>query len=371
MNPRRYAHPPLLASLALCAAATAQTQITLPSPPPAAANCAALRSGVYRLVSPQPHATLAEQTDTLTIDAVALTVAHGNGAFETWAANGACAYLGDGGRTEAAVSPAGMLMLRWSGDNGLSYRWGVAFPEQRGRLRRLAGDWNFLGLVTNAAATGYTAVTGSATIDTAGVQSTVVQCRNDSTWGVTGADCAPVTTGVPRFTVDRSGGLALVDPASGAVTGRAFVYRPRGGSPVMALVTADGGVQFGAPASPTPLPVVGDAATSWNLYSSAQLLSTQTIGSGSTASVIQSVDAATGSWVRVQKNVGQTNDHPETIAGNDPRPGYNFRPQQTSVTVTGATISVGQWTSLPLPGMGFGVFFLPGPKLFALSARQP
>lgn len=367
MSPRR----PLLIVLTACAAAAAQAQITLPSPPPAAANCAALHSGIYRLVSPKAHATLAEQTDTLTVDAVALTVAHGNGVFETWAANGACGYLADGGRTEVAVSPAGMLMLRWSDDNGLSYRWGVAFPEQRGILRRLPGDWNFIGLVANAAGTGYTAVAGNATIDATGVQSAVVQCRNDATWGVTGADCAPVTTGVPRFTVDRSGGLALVDPATGAVTGRAFVYRPRGGSPVMALVTPDGGVQFGAPAAPTPLPAVGDATTSWNLYSSAQGLSTQTLGSGSTASVIQSVDTATGSWVRVQKNVGQTNDHPETIAGNNPRPGYNFRPQQTSVTVTGATINVNQWTSLPLPGMGFSAFFFPGPKLFALSARQP
>lgn len=340
--------------------------------PVAAANCAALTSGTYRLVAPLAGAGLAAQTDTLTVDAGSLVVTRGSGAVETWAPNGACAYLADAGRTEVVVSSGKLMVLRFSDDGGTTWRWGVAIPERRARLSTLAGNWNFVGLRANAAGTGFTAIAASATLDGAGTVSNLVRCQNDTTWGVTGADCAPVTSGVPALKATRGGaGLSLVDPASGAVLGSAYVYRPRGGVPVMIWTSGDGGVQFATPQAATPLPVVGTATVSWNHYASAQLASLQPIGTGSTAATIESVDATAGTWVRLQKNVGQNNEHPEAIAGNVPRSGYNFRPRQTSTTTTGASITVNEWTSLPLQGLGGGAFFLPSLKQFALSVVQP
>jgi len=341
---------------------------------PAAANCAALRSGRFRWVSPRAHGTLADQIDLVTINARTLLVTRGDGSSETWVASGACSFSGDGGRLEVAVSPAGVLLARSTSDNGVSYRTGLAFREQTHTLAQLAGSWNFIGMQLNAAATAFTGVAGSGALDAAGVQSGVSWCQNDTTWSVKTADCHAVTTGLPSLAVDSSGGFAVVDAASGAVSGRAFLYRagPLAQSSLMlALISGDGSFQLRTKQRVNALPAVGAVTTSWNLYMNNQIASTQTLASSSTVSTIVSVDTAAASWLRIQKNLGGSNDHNETVFANNPRDGYNLRPAGSSTAPNGTVVTFNEWTSLPMAGMGVSALMLPSPKIFAFAASQP
>jgi hypothetical protein len=91
------------------------------------------------------------------------------------------------------VTQAGVIVARYTNDDGLSYAVGVGLPVQSHTLASLAGTWNAIGLSAERAGDAYTAVTGTVTLDGAGVLSGATWCQNDATWGLTGADCAAVT----------------------------------------------------------------------------------------------------------------------------------------------------------------------------------
>ncbi len=94
----------------------------------AAPNCAALRSGKYRLVSFSPSGGAGVSTDTVTLDAPTLAVTSADGSeTDHLSAAGACRYtLPNGG--EMAVSSAGVLAFRSLEDG--SWRGGIGFAEQ-------------------------------------------------------------------------------------------------------------------------------------------------------------------------------------------------------------------------------------------------
>jgi hypothetical protein len=337
---------------------------------PAAANCAALRSGTYRGVVPTAQSTLAAETNLIDLDATTLKVTYRNdGSSEILQANGACRFKGGGG-SEFVVSPAGVLVVRSNNANGASFGLAVAFPEQTHALAELAGAWNVLGMQRNAAG-GYTAIAAGATLDAAGNRSAVTWCQNDATWGVAAADCAAVTSNLPTVKVDAAGGFDNVDAATGAAFGRIFAYRAGNGDLMFAKVDADGSFQIATRQRTNTLPTVGTASTSWNDYLGASL--TQPVPIDVTANTIQSVDTVAQSWVRLHRTVGvNAADHPETLLANNPRNGYNLRVAATGVMASdGSTVTVREFTALPLRGMGVSALILPSQKWFDLSATQP
>ena len=336
---------------------------------PAAANCAALRSGTYRVVTPTAGAPLASQFGTTVINATTLASTRSDGTTASWIANGACRFTGDSGRTDAVVSPAGVIVLRYTNNGGSTYQVALAFPEQAHALAELVGSWNIIGMEVNAARTGYTGIAASATLDAAGIQSAVTWCQNDSTWGVKGSDCASPTGPVPSLQADDTGGFDFIEAGTSAVTGRAFAYRSGSGNLMLVGVNADGSFQVRAIQGPNPLPTVGATATSWGTNLANQLASPSAVDA--TSITVVSVDSAAQIYLRTQQTVGTTNAHPDTVFVNSPRNGYNFRAAGTAIAVDGSTVNVSEFTALGLPGMGFTPLLLPGPKWFDFSTRQP
>ena len=356
--------PSLTAAVAVSGGAPGDGTASLPPElllTPAAGTCSALHSGSYRVVSPLAHSTLANQFSTMTIDATTLTVNRSDVGAAAWSANGSCRFSGPGGLTDALVSPAGVIVMRYAASASASYRWAVAFPEQSHTLNELAGHWNMMGIAANA--TGFTGITASATVDAAGAQSAVTRCQNDATWSVKAADCSVPAAPAQSFVADSAGGFDLVN--AGTVSGRAFAYRSGSGDLMLAEVQADGSFQLRTRQSNTALPKVGRFVSGFDMYVSSALVSPSAFDPF--ANTIVSVDAAAKSWVRVTSNGGSAITHQDSLLGDNPRSGYNFRPPGTATASNGSTVTINEYTLMPLTGMGLSPLLLPASKLFDLS----
>lgn len=330
---------------------------------PVASTCSSLHSGSYRVVSPTAHSTLANQFSTMTINAATLAVNRSDVGAATWSANGNCRFTGAGGLTDALVSSAGVIVMHYAASAGASYRWAIAFPEQSHTLAELAGNWNMMGIAANATATGFTGMTASATVDAAGAQTAVTRCQNDATWSVKAADCSTPAGPAQSFVADSAGGFDLVN--AGTVGGRAFAYRSGSGDLMVAEVQADGSFQLRTRQSSTTLPQVGRFISGFDMYVQSTLASPGDFDPY--ANTIVSVDAAAKSWVRVTANGGSMVTHHDTLFGDNPRSGYNFRAAGTATASDGSTVRISEYTLMPLAGMGLAPLLLPGSKLFDLS----
>ena len=116
------------------------------SPPRAIARrCAAAAIGwCFRPRAPP----LAEQTGVITVDAQTLAVTYTEGSPGTLtAAEDACHFTDDGGKTDLFVTQAGVIVVRYTNDDGGSYGVGVGLPVQSHSVASLAGTWNAIGLM--------------------------------------------------------------------------------------------------------------------------------------------------------------------------------------------------------------------------------
>jgi hypothetical protein len=336
----------------------------------AASNCSALRSGTYRMVLPGSGTALADQQGTIVIDAATLAITYTDGSPGAWAAHAteACHFTDDAGKTDIVVSPAGVLVVRHTEDSGSTYHLGIGFPEQTHTLAELAGTWNIIGVDTNSTGS-YTGIAATATLDSAGALSNATECRNDSTWSVTGTDCAAVTSGLPSLAVNSAGGFDVNDAGSTG-NGRAFVYRAGGGELLMVTVDADGSFQVYSKQRSNELPANGRVRTTWDMRVTNQLLATPSIGEST--NTVTAVDSAASSFTRLAKTVGGTDEHVETVLVNSPRNGYNFRAAATVTGTDGTTVvNVTEWTNLDLRGMGLNALLRPAQKQFMFSVQQP
>jgi hypothetical protein len=337
----------------------------------AAPTCAALRSATYRMVTPTRNAAMADQTSLAVFDATTMRITRADGSIGTYAANGACRFTdqGSGFSADVAVSQAGVLVGRYTRDNGATYRNFIGFPEQSHTLAELAGNWNTMGMA--AAGAGFTGYAGSATLDAAGKLTVAATCRNDTTWAID--VCTPVSSELiglaSPLVVDNAGGFASIDAATQTVTGRLFAYRA--GSGLLMLMSAgdDGGFDMWTQQRNYALPTVGAVTTSWNFDILANLGS-----AGATyerSNTIVSVDAAAGSYLRTQKTPGTNNDHPETLFVNNPRAGFLYRPAGSSTAIDGSLQNINEFTTLRLQSMGFSPGLLPRLRLFEFFVVQP
>ncbi len=335
---------------------------------PAAASCPALRSGSYRMIVPTPNAGLADQTGLLQLDASSLAVTYTDGSTGSLAADGGCQFSDDAGKTTVAVSQAGVLVARSLLDGtSNAFHPVVGFPAQSHTLAELAGTWNLIGLERSDTGSGYTGVAGTFTLDAAGTMSDVSYCKNDGTWGLAGADCAAVTTGMPSLRANADGGFDALDAGATTASGRVFAYRAGNGDLMAVAVDGDGSLSFYTRQRSNALLAVGFSSSSWNFYSNANLRVPGAVDS--TSYVVSSVDAAAGVFVRAQTATGYT--RPETIHINNPRQGYNHRVAETVQTTDGASSNVVEWTALTMRGMGVTALVIPGSKVFDISAGKP
>ena len=337
---------------------------------PAAAGCPSLRSGTYRVVSPDPRGDLGTQFGLAVFDAASLTFRGQDGSTNVLTLVEPCHYTTSSGKSDLVVSAAGIIVARSVNNDG-SHSLSVAFPEQSHSLAELAGSWNLLGMQKNDPG-GFTGIAGSYSVDAAGILSAgsvVNWCQNDASWSIKGTDCVAKTGsfGSPPI-ANPFGGFDVAD-ADGAVHSHAYAYRSGNGDLMLVKVDGNGSFQFRTKQRVNVLPTVGAVSNAWNVFLASSLFSTIANNTGSNK--ILSTDVATQSWLRAQKNNGGNGDHPETLFANNPRNGYSLRPSGAAVDSNGATVSFGEFTSLGLRGMGLTPLLLPAPKLFLLSVLQP
>lgn len=336
----------------------------------AASTCAALRSGVYRVVEPTPGASLAEQAGTMTIDAATLAVVFADGTPGTFTphATEACHFTNDAGKSDMVVSQAGVLALRsFDADTG-KYRAGIAFPEQAHALAELAGTWNTLGMQYDSDNAVYVGATAKATFSATGVLSDASSCGGAGDWNV--ATCKAVTSGLPSFQVDADGGFDGIDAVDTVASSRTFAYRSGSGDLMMVNVDGDGSFEVRTLAKANDTPVVGRVSTTWDVRYTNQWQATPTVSEST--NTVQGVDATAGSFVRLAKTVDGTDEHLETVLLNSPRDGYNFRAATTVLGTDGTTsVPVSEWTNLGLRGMGLNALLRPAQKQFMFSVQQP
>ena len=260
---------------------------------PAAINCAALRSGRYRLVVNAIGDANAPATEVVTIDATKLTATNAAGQVSQLTANGACRYRTPS-NGDAVVSPAGVIVAQIGyGPQGAALKGGMFFPEQTHPLASLAGDWNLIGLdrTEDNGPVHLTAATGS--LNATGQITAITQCDN-------GVDCVSVPAAnlaKLMVTANAAGGFDFTSTNSTPVeVDRLFAYRSGGGELVWVLLSKFGHIQFATRKAALTLPDKGRVSESFNLTLTPQY--TAPFAISESKNTIVSVDATANAFLR-------------------------------------------------------------------------
>lgn len=354
-------------TLAQVVASTATNSNTSPTPPvlsnaaslpadlllkPAANNCAALRTGIYRVVMPR-YSSLAEQTTRLSIDAKTLQVTDlSDNSVETWLPNGDCRFIAnsaDANKVDVVISQSGVLLARPFDGTDLQYHLAIGFPEQTRTVADLAGTWNRIGrewVSGNTATTAtYEGKSGEHTLSATGAGSGITDCAF-----ATGL-CENVTDVTITASLNGTDGFNLngVGPSQNW-TDRIYVYKAGGGELMAINYAGDGSFTLWARKADSSAPTDGSTSRSWGIG-----VDTTNVSSPNSESDFTNGASAGGSYARTSNIDG----HPETIQLNSPRSGYNFRAATVANTNTGGTVNVSEFTSLGLRGMGMSALWLP------------
>ena len=321
---------------------------------PFAANCSALRSGRYRIVSLESSPTGQFATDTATLNATTLVAANSDGSTDTLVPNGNCRFTNAGG-ADIVVSAAGVLGIR-SGGSGHAR---VGFPEQAHALADLAGTWNKLGFNTTVNGGPFAVDAATATIDAAGAVSAISYCADVAT-------CVDVTGKTITHAVNASGGFDRT--SSDGWTDRVFAYQAGSGDMMLLNLDGSGHVGFWTQQRTNTLPTVGTRNRSWDFNVDPRLLTTLS----ESANAIASVDSIAGTAVRSRKT-GSGASYSETVKLNNPRNGYNFRAAATATASDASTVNIREFTSLSMRGMGFSPLKYVGPteQSLLISVNKP
>jgi hypothetical protein len=346
---------------------------------PAAASCAALRSGSYLTFN--PHIGPVGDHGSASIGKLVIDVAASTSTFAgdlpvtiTPVAGSPCRFTTSNG-ANGTVSQSGVIVLEDSAPTRLA----VLFPEQSIAMADLAGDWNLLGF--DRANTTDPLVPTSRTVTINGTGSVVVtsNCADAKT-------C--VTTGLPTraLVVNPAGGFDITDGTS--VLSRALAFRAGGGELMLATVAGDGTWAFGTRVRTNSLPTVNTVNQGWNVgAANVKDLTTgiyQQTGRAITdfSNTVTSVNSVASNFAR--DNVTNFTSvplvtQPETIQVNSvagvARTGYNYRQPATVTNSAGATVTVSEFIQLPLRGMGINALGLPNAtaanSIFQLSVAKP
>ncbi len=338
---------------------------------PSAANCSALRSGRYRLVSNDdvnvaPGGTTFA-TEVVTVDAALLTVTNSDHDVSTLTAAGPCRYTtpNGGGIT---VSPAGVLVAQI---DTAPFRGAILFPEQSLGTSDLAGDWNTLALDRTVDNGPIHLTSSAATFSAAGKLTALTFCEDMvscETGGSAGVALPDITV---RSRAD--GGFDFANATDG-YTDRLYAYRAGGGEVMAVILSPAGHLSFATRKVTRVLPAVGDAGQGWQvaLVPHAQApFYTAPLAISQFASTVTAVDAAAATYTRSAViDVANSVTRPETLALNNPRDGYLRRLPGAVTASNGSTSNVSEWIGLPMRGMGLTAVGILANNQLYLSAAQ-
>lgn len=322
---------------------------------PAAPNCAALRSGTYRLVFFAPGEGGQAFTDTFVLDAPTLKATGSDGEVSALIANGDCQYTMPDG-AEMVVGQAGVAVLRSAERPGFVA--GMALPEQAHPVSILAGTWNYLGLGDTDGSFGIPSLySGELTVDASGKVTADLFCDNLVNCVAETPDASFV------FTANSAGGFDLDG-------GPAFAYRAGGGEVMVVFLSPDGSFALATRKVARTLPAVGSINLSWNFTITPEYTSPNALSSSENTIVSHASDGA--SFVRnavIDFASGAT--RPETVQINTPREGFARRVPETVTTSTGGSSVVSEWVVLTLRGIGITPVAFPASNQMVLSVNKP
>ncbi len=321
---------------------------------PAAANCASLRSTVYRVVAPHYSGGLDEQTLRFQVDAKALTITElASGSTAALVPNGECRYLTNldpavGSLNDLVVSPAGVLVARTM--TAGAYRLAIGLPEQTHTVAELAGNWNMVGREWVSGSTDqdlvYTGAQGDVSVSAAGAVSNITYCNPFT-------NCAAVT-GKTITIAAITGGFSKGSTTQGEVwTDRLYVYKAGSGEMMAVQYSDNGSFSLWTKKADTAVSPVDNVTSTWGLWSGINGVSSGLVSDSHY--ITQTSDATAGSWVRNSS----TDGHTETLTVNSPRSGYLHRAAGSSANNGGGTSTFGEFTGLGLRGMGVTGLWMP------------
>ncbi|MDB5999657.1 MAG: hypothetical protein JWP52_1356 [Rhizobacter sp.] len=353
---------------------TAQPALTLLQP--AAASCAALHSGKYRVIN--PHETIDDPDSAamlVNIDATALKVSADGNTTDSIALTpdpaSACRfiYAGDFGTEVAMVSPSGVIAVLSPSVSG-PIRTSLMIPEQAIAVSALAGNWNYLGYLRDGKGP-LAPVNGSAVIDANGKFVSGSECTTVTAceaWG------APMLEGT--LTVNPKGGF--VNSVTKANPSRVFAFMTAEGAISMFILEPnEEGLTVFTQQKTLALPAVGkvdkfwdftvgSGAFRWAPTSGAQgVISAQITDSTTT---VTSVDATAGSYLRRR----ESDERIDGFTVNQPRAGLRFRAAGNVPTKKGP-IAAAATVTMPLTGTGvtLGASVTPDQNFFTVSVVHP
>ena len=338
---------------------------------PAAANCAALRSGDYRLVLFESSLAGQYATSLVTINATTLVNDNHDGSTGQLIPVGTCRFT-NSEAAEFVVSQAGVIAIRAKNAAGV-YRNGIAFPEQTHSVASMAGVWNSLGFERDSdTSSTFHNEAFSATFGADGKVSAVTSCPNVKT-------CTELTgTALPPLTLstNTSGGFDFTNTTDKWVD-RVFAYRAGGGELMVVDISGGGSFSLWTHKRTNDLPTVGVASRSFDVNIGSSLLSAGAVSeSGNT---IKTIDASTTPQAFTRTVFGYFNNGAtfatwdQSLQANQPRAGYTFRPAQTGVptSAAGVTTTTREFVALGLRGMGLSAVSFPIDNTYTLSVGQP
>jgi hypothetical protein len=305
--------------------------------PLAAANCAALRSGTYRIVTPTANASV--RTLTAVLDATTMTFRFSDGRTDTWSADGPCKFV-QAGVNRFVVSPSGLAVWT-SAYFGSGIKVSLMFPEQTIQAGELEGTWNTLAFGRDDDSRPYDLGSFMIAFSPSGSITTASEC-------VLLAPCSPLAGPFPTFVNSVSGGLVATDEADT----RIYAFRAPSGDLMFVWVESNLLLMVGSRTRTIPAPTVGTVNSFSNLTISPNGTPSALSDGGFT---ITAVDTSAKTYTRVSTMDG----HPETLNYNKPRDGLSYRAAATAPTSSGGTVNVSETYFLGLPGSGLTVFGRP------------
>jgi len=119
----------------------------------------ALRSGTYRVLTPDAGSDPGRPVRHATIDASTLGIVYADGSPGAWVAHAtqACRFNRRNRQVRHRRVAGRVIVARSSEDDG-TFHPIIAFPEQTHTLAELAGTWNVIGVNPNDAGTAYAGV---------------------------------------------------------------------------------------------------------------------------------------------------------------------------------------------------------------------
>lgn len=341
------------------------------------AGCPSLRNVPYRIVG--MHGGFGKTTS-LDWAAGKITSAWNDGSSEvgslSFSSSQACQFtmVAPSSTVDGFAASSGAVVLRDAGSFSGRAGIGLGFPEQKVALAELAGTWNMLEFSTDGVPGGpFTNFQGAITLDATGKFTAEQDCDGTTS----SSDACSSTPSDLGLAVHADGGFGIVDKAGNmAVGARVFAFRNAGGTTMLVVSFADGGVMVGARQVEAALPAVGTVTRFWDIQA------VQMVGVSGLSTVVdtaeikvQSVDTTAKTVTRLRTLSNDLEDgRVDVVRYNQPRTGLRFRPAGSYV-LSGSTKTFSAALHLPIQGMGLSFATTPGPngggsKYLSVSVTQ-